>query len=149
MQLSDAGLRMIMREEGYKNAPYQDTRGLWTIGVGHLMDQPKSPAELTAIGAVHWSDQQVMDTLRLDVGRFEAAVNGVGVGLSQPSFDALVCLAFNIGVSAFAGSTVARCLSTKDWHGASQAILMWSSHGVLTARRAREQAVFNYGLAVV
>jgi lysozyme len=35
---SDADVKkMIMRHEGVKTKPYKDSRGLWTVGVGHLI----------------------------------------------------------------------------------------------------------------
>ena len=33
--------QMIMANEGYKNKPYKDSRGLWTVGVGHLIGNGK------------------------------------------------------------------------------------------------------------
>ena len=33
--------QMIMANEGYKTKPYKDSRGLWTVGVGHLIGNGK------------------------------------------------------------------------------------------------------------
>jgi len=39
-------MAMIQRHEGFKQRPYKDSLGLWTIGVGHLIGDGKSlPAE--------------------------------------------------------------------------------------------------------
>jgi len=41
--------KMIMQHEGVVNYPYKDTKGLWTIGVGHLIGDGKSlPPEYEA-----------------------------------------------------------------------------------------------------
>jgi GH24 family phage-related lysozyme (muramidase) len=38
--------QMVIANEGWKNKPYKDSRGLWTVGVGHLIgDGKKLPKE--------------------------------------------------------------------------------------------------------
>ena len=37
--------QMVIANEGWKTKPYKDTRGYWTVGVGHLIN-PKSPKTL-------------------------------------------------------------------------------------------------------
>lgn len=40
-QLADAAFVFLQKEEGLVLTPYQDTRGYWTIGIGHLIDARK------------------------------------------------------------------------------------------------------------
>lgn len=37
------GKELLKFHEGERLTAYQDTRGLWTIGVGHLLDSPRNP----------------------------------------------------------------------------------------------------------
>ena len=143
-QLSAEGVELIKRLEGHSNKPYKDVAGLWTIGVGHLM----SPAEVATMKEL--SDAEVEALLRSDLRWFEAAVNNLGVRLYQHEYDALVSLAFNIGVNAFARSTVARKLRDGMYGEVPEAMKMWNKAGGkvvkgLVNRREAEAKVFSKG----
>lgn len=110
-RISDEGLKKIAAWEGLRLHLYNDPVGYATIGYGHLVHRgrvgtnPKAEAPfadgLTASGA--------LDLLRADVLSFEASVSaGVKRELPQHQFDALVCLAFNIGAAGFARSSLCR-----------------------------------------
>ena len=70
------------------------------------------------------------------------------VGDATPlQFGAMVCLAYNIGVKAFARSTVLRLHKAGDWKGAARAFGMWSKQKGktlpgLVRRRAAEAALY-------
>jgi lysozyme len=69
----------------------------------------------------------------------------INVPLHQYEFSAAVSLAYNIGVSAFCNSTVARRFNAGDYEGACEAFLMWNKFRGqvlrgLTLRRERERA---------
>jgi lysozyme len=138
MAIAKSTLSFITKEEGYRNRAYKDSKGLWTIGVGHLIkadEQHLLTATLT--------DQQVEDLLKSDLKWCSEAVeNSVKVPLTQPQFDALYSLCFNIGETAFKKSTVVRKLNENDLKGAADAILMWNKPEVLKKRRERERALF-------
>ena len=80
---------------------------------------------------------------------FEPGVSAaVKVIVTQRQFDALVCLAYNIGVDAFRKSTLLSCLNRRQTSTASNQFLVWNkSNGKvmlgLRRRRAAEQAVFD------
>ena len=42
MAIAESTLSFITKEEGVRNKAYKDSKGLWTIGVGHLIksDEP-------------------------------------------------------------------------------------------------------------
>jgi lysozyme len=89
------------------------------------------------------TDQQVEDLLKSDLKWCSEAVeSSVKVPLTQPQFDALYSLCFNIGETAFRKSTVVRKLNENDLKGAADAILMWNKPAVLQKRRERERALF-------
>lgn len=146
MKISENGIKFIANWEGKRNSAYKDAVGLWTIGIGHLIKKGEAfPKVMT--------DQQVYDLFRKDVAGFENAVNNaVKVQITQNQFDALVSLAFNIGIGAFAGSSVVRNLNAKNYTEAANSFLKWNKGTVngklveilgLTNRRKAERDLFN------
>tara|TARA_R110000868_G_scaffold42198_12_gene143247 strand:- start:1854 stop:2375 length:522 start_codon:yes stop_codon:yes gene_type:complete len=138
MAIAQSTLNFITKEEGHKNRAYKDSKGLWTIGVGHLIksdEQHLINATLT--------DKEVEDLLKSDLRWCSEAVeSSVRVPLQQHQFDALYSLCFNIGETNFRKSTVLRKVNENDIQGAADAILMWNKPAVLKKRRERERALF-------
>lgn len=64
--------QMVIANEGWKNKVYKDSRGLWTIGVGHLIgDGKKMPFEENGIKFTkdtELSNQQVRELFEKDFG---------------------------------------------------------------------------------
>jgi lysozyme len=138
MAIAKSTLDFITKEEGSRNKAYKDSKGLWTIGVGHLI----KPDEQHLITAT-LTDEQVEDLLRSDLKWCSEAVeSSVRVPLAQHQFDALYSLCFNIGGTAFKNSTVVKKINANDMQGAADAILMWNKPTVLIKRRNREKALF-------
>ena len=138
MAIAKSTLDFITKEEGARNKAYKDSKGLWTIGVGHLIkvdEQNLITATLT--------DEQVEDLLRSDLKWCSEAIEtSVKVPLQQHQFDALYSLCFNIGGTAFKNSTVVKRINAGDINGAAAAIEMWNKPDVLINRRKRERALF-------
>ena len=138
MAIAKSTLAFITKEEGSKNKAYKDSKGLWTIGVGHLIkaDEPHlKDATLT--------DEQVEELLKSDLKWCSEAVeSAVRVPLQQNQYDALYSLCFNIGETNFRKSTVVKRINENDLKGAADAILMWNKPEVLINRRKRERALF-------
>lgn len=138
MAIAESTLDYITEEEGFRNKAYKDSKGLPTIGVGHLIksdEQHLLNATLT--------DEQVKELLRSDLKWCSEAVeSSVKVPLTQKQFDALYSLCFNIGGTAFKNSTVVKRLNAGDYKGAADAILMWNKPAVLEKRRRRERDLF-------
>ncbi|EBM3801205.1 lysozyme [Salmonella enterica subsp. enterica serovar 4,5,12:b:-] len=143
MKISDNGLAALKREEGCKLTAYPDSRGVWTIGTGHT-------GKVDGV-AVHKGMTITQDTadrlLRHDLSWVEHCISDrVTVPLNQNQYDALCSLIFNIGASAFIGSTVRRYLNAGNYTAAADAFLKWSHAGsnptILAPRRGRERALF-------
>ena len=138
MAIAKSTLDFITKEEGARNKAYKDSKGLPTIGVGHLIkadEQYLLTATLT--------DEQVQELLRSDLKWCSEAVEtSVKVPLQQHQFDALYSLCFNIGETNFKKSTVVKKINENDLQGAADAILMWNKPAVLTNRRKRERDLF-------
>lgn len=55
-------------EEGYRTHSYKDTKGLWTIGIGHLLGGGNEFSDVV------WNDEQIIQTFESDISHcFEAA----------------------------------------------------------------------------
>jgi lysozyme len=138
MAIAKSTLSFITKEEGVRYRAYQDSKGLWTIGVGHLIksNEPHLMKETL-------TQQEVDKLLESDLKWCDEAVaNSVRVPLTQPQYDALYSLCFNIGETQFKKSTVVKRLNTGDYKGAADAILMWNKPAVLENRRKRERDLF-------
>lgn len=138
LAITKSTLDFITKEEGFRNRAYKDSKGLPTIGVGHLIK-----ADEAHLLAATLTDDQVEDLLRSDLRWCSEAVeSSVKVPLQQAQFDALYSLCFNIGATAFKNSTVVKRINANDLQGAADAILMWNKPAVLVNRRKRERDLF-------
>jgi lysozyme len=142
MAIAESTLTYITKEEGFKNRAYKDSKGLLTIGVGHLIK-----ANEPHLANATLTDEQVKELLKSDLKWCSEAVEtSVKVPLTQPQFDALYSLCFNIGETNFRKSTVLRKLNEGNYQAAADAILMWNKPAVLENRRKRERDLFLSGL---
>lgn len=139
MQMSAQGRALLMHREGFRTKAYQDTVGVWTIGVGHT--SAAGAPEVTPGLAV--TKAEVDEILSRDLRRYEFAVShAVTALLTQGQFDALVSLCFNIGCEAFRQSTVVKRLNAMNYRGAADAFLMWCKPAEIMGRRRAERAQF-------
>ena len=93
MKTSDAGINLIKSFEGLRLKAYKpvSTEKYYTIGYGHYSADVKQDMTIT---------QEYADALlRLDLDKFEHAVNSYERNWTQNQFDALVSFAFNCGVA--------------------------------------------------
>ncbi len=147
MVTSPSGVKAIQADEGTVLEAYQDIVGVWTIGVGHTGSKYAQPG-------VKITKAKALELLHADLSDAEDAVNNrVKVPLTQKQFDALVSLVFNIGVGAFAKSTLLRKLNKGDYFGAADQFTPWNKAGGkvvggLVRRRAGERARFLEGTAI-
>jgi len=138
LAIADSTLDYITKEEGFRNRAYKDSKGLLTIGVGHLIKTSEEHLKSATL-----TYEQVKELLKSDLKWCSEAVeSSVRVPLTQGQFDALYSLCFNIGETNFKKSTVVRKLNANDYKGAADAILMWNKPAVLEKRRQRERAMF-------
>lgn len=106
MRISDNGIAFIAEWEGVRLKAYKCSAGVWTIGIGSTRYEDGSPVKA---GDVLPSEPAAYALFRNTVGQYEGVVNRLASKpLSQNQFDALVSLSYNIGVGAYAKSTVAK-----------------------------------------
>lgn len=132
------GIAAIEQREGEKLVGYRDSRGLPTIGVGHLI---KSGEPYHVGGAITQAECDRL--LEMDLQEAEHAINSlVQVPLTQNQFDALVSFVINIGVGGFKGSATLHFLNAKNYNEAAQAMMHFVKPPEITNRRRSEVRQF-------
>ena len=160
MKTSETGLALVRAFEGLRLVGYLDIGKVPTIGWGHTEmaggniryeDGTVTPRVIVG-GRI--SEDEAKRLKAADMAQFE---RGVVKALTRPAkqyqFDAMVSLAFNIGVGAFAKSSVCRKFNAGDVTGAANAFLLWNKAGGqvlkgLTRRREAERALFMADVAL-
>lgn len=141
MTLGAAGTALIKSFEAYRDHAYLPTpHDVWTIGWGHTKGVYQGMTCTPAQAEQFFHD---------DTAAAVAAVNAsIPTTVTQNQFDAMVSLAFNIGIGNFEHSTLVQLLRS----GAQRALvggqfLRWNKQAGtvlagLTRRREAEQKLF-------
>lgn len=140
MKLSNEGRKRLIDREGVRTKAYQDTKGIWTIGIGHT--SMAGPPEVHP--GLEITRQQVDEIFARDVVKYEQAVlRAIKKPMEQHEFDAYVSLCYNIGPSAFARSSTVRYFNEGDKERAASTILMWNRPPEVQGRRRTEYDQFR------
>lgn len=146
MNISNKGIQFIQKEESCVLTSYPDSAGIWTIGWGSIMY--RSGARVKRGETI--TQSQADDLLHWEVGNKTAAIQGhlKGISLNQNQTDALISFTYNVGVGAFAGSTLLKKVKANPCdHYIRDCFIMWNKITVngkkveskgLTNRRKRE-----------
>ena len=144
MKVSDKGLALIEKYEGFSAVPYLCPANKWTIGFGNTFYADGHPV---ASGDATLTKEQARILMQnvLSVS-FEPAINRLLPTVSQNQYDALVCFAYNVGTGNLASSTLLKKL--KAGEPCSAEFLRWNKAGGkelagLTKRRQDEKALFD------
>ena len=144
MKLDTAGKKALHDREGLRLKPYLDTKGIPTIAMGNtfyldgrkvtMKDKPLTIAQAL----------QLADAI---TSIFETAVSIIVKSkINQNQFNALVSIAYNIGIAGFKSSTFLKLININpDDHNIASAIMMWVKDIELIPRRCDE--VCGYFLA--
>lgn len=145
-RINAAGLALVKRNEGLRLEAYRCPAGILTIGYGSTGPHVREGMVITPGEAERF--------LMLDLRRFETGVDAMTdtVPTNDNQFSAMVCLSFNIGLSAFATSTVLKKHKKGDYPGAARAFALWNkARGQvlkgLVKRREEEAALYSGELA--
>lgn len=145
MKVSSKGLELIKEFEGFSSVAYLCSAKKATIGYGNTFWEDGTPVKI----GDQISKERAETLLKHVVDNFSVAVEvDIKIEVTQNQFDALVSLAYNIGLGAFKNSTLLRQLNRGNFVGASQEFLRWNkSNGKpllgLTRRREREKLLFD------
>lgn len=125
--------------EGFRSDAYRDSAGVWTIGYG---------ATLGVRPGMTTTRREAEERLLRDLEAHAVpALAYVKVPLSEHEKAALASFAYNVGVGAFARSTLLRKLNADNRQGAADEFLRWDKAGGrvlrgLTRRRKAERRMF-------
>ncbi len=164
MNISETGLTLLKYYEGLRLQAYDDAnpnqplvmndqlQGTLTIGYGHT----GKDVELGQIITEEYADLLLsQDIIWAERAVNEAILASYKPNASQAQFDAMVCLTFNIGATAFAGSSVLKYHNLGNFEQAMNRFKLWHktrSHGVLIPlkglikRRFSEAYLYETGL---
>lgn len=121
IKASSSAYSLIKKYEGLRTSAYLCQAGKWSIGYGHRKGVGKGQVCTQA---------QAEILLERDVAEIETnlvrVLDADEIEVTQEQFDALVAFIFNIGFSAFLGSTMLRKLQHGDIAGAADEFLRWN-----------------------
>lgn len=146
MKICDAGLALIKRCEGLRLDAYQDGGGVWTIGYGSTLGVHQgmviTPGE---------AERRLFE----DVSRLDITPYLDDAATTQNQFDAMQCLAFNIGlgdpfhqpkpIAGFRTSSVLKFHKVGKYNRAADSFLLWDRdngkevRGLLNRREAERE----------
>lgn len=111
-RITDEGLALIKRFEGFSATPYLCPAGWWTIGRGAVRGSDGQP--ITAV-TPPVTEEEAENLLRRDVALAERAVlRLISVPLADGQFDAVVSFTFNLGAGALQRSTLRRKVNREE-----------------------------------
>lgn len=149
MTINKAATDLIKEFEGLELTAYVAPEGKWTIGYGTTADAgvgivPRAGMKIT--------EAQANEYLRLALEKFAAKIRPlIKAPINENEFGAFMSLAYNIGPTAFAGSSALRHFNAGDKAKAAASILLWNKATVngkkqvlagLVRRRAAERDLF-------
>lgn len=147
MKVSQKGVCEIAEHEGIVPAPYLDSVGVWTWGIGHTFAAGgMDPAMMPRGMPVDVSDavNNAIDLFAIDLSKYEKRVNdAVTVKLEQHEFDALVSFDFNTGGIFRANLT--KHLNAGNRTEAAQSFMGWLRPPEIRKRRTAEMNLFGTG----
>lgn len=146
-------LEHVKRWEGLKLVAYPDPGSRdgtpWTIGYGHTSD-----GFMKVHKGLKITMKQAEEALVHDLGETAAEIERlVKVPLTDNQFGALVSFAFNVGVAAFAKSTLLKKLNAGQYGAVPTELARWNKNdgkvmSGLTNRRAAEAGLWAKGAHV-
>lgn len=137
MKLSSTGYKALHEREGLSLKPYLDTKGVPTIAMGntYYLDGTKVTMQDKVL-----TIEEAGNLATVTADRFAFQVNALITSkVNQNQFNALVSLAYNIGITGFRNSTVLRKVNINpNDPKIKDAFLMWTKNPELKGRRDSE-----------
>lgn len=148
MKTSTAGILEIFEHEGVVPAPYLDSKGVWTWGVGHTaaagdFDPAEMPRGMPSPERLEAEIDRAVRVFQWDIQKYESRVNAaIRVPLKQHEFDALVSFDYNTGGIHRARLTAAINTGNPD---AARHFMGWLKPPEIRKRRTAEMKLFQTG----
>ena len=137
MKLDESGYSELHKREGLRTKPYLDTRGIPTISLGvtyypngrkvTMLDKPITKIEAERLGKV------IADRFASEVTTL------IKSKVNQNQFNALVSIAYNIGINGFKSSSFLKLVNKNpNDPKIKEAIMLWVKNKELIGRRKSE-----------
>lgn len=146
--MTERGIELIKRFEGFSPVVYICPAGYPTIGYGHVVRSEEREFFSSGI-----TEQQAEELLLKDLIRFEIGVRKlIQRELHDYAIDALVSFAYNVGLYAFRASTLRRKILRGDLLDGAAEFLKWVYAGGrklqgLVRRRQAERELYLEGIS--
>jgi len=147
VKVSDKGVVEIAEHEGIVPAPYRDSAGVVTYGVGHTaaaggLDPREMSSAMPTGDLLTAAVDRAILLFRDDLEKYEARVNdAIKVPLKQHEFDALVSFDFNTG--GIHRAKLTKAINAGDKSGAG--FMGWLKPPEIRKRRTAEMKLFQTG----
>lgn len=145
MKLDQNGYKLIQGFEGLKLNAYKDSAGIPTIGYGNITYIDGSRVKM----GDKISQEDADKLFQYYADRFSKQVDSVVIAtINQNQFNALVSLAYNIGIGAFSKSTLLKKVNTNSCDTSIKTEFMkWVNAGGkkvqgLVNRREKESEIY-------
>ena len=136
-KLNSVGYKELHKREGLRLNPYLDTQGIPTIAMGntYYLNGKKVTLNDKAL-----TIEEAGNLATVTADKFAFQVNALLTSkVNQNQFNALVSLAYNIGINGFRNSTVLRKVNINpNDPSIKEAFLMWTKNPELRGRRESE-----------
>lgn len=142
--ITQEGLELIKRFEGFESEIYFDAAGLPTIGYGHLLRAGEAEMFKTGISPEAGVALLIKDVLSAE----QAVLRLIHVPLRDGQFDTLVSFTFNLGSGALQRSTLRRKVNREEHDEVPEQFMRWVWAGGrrlrgLLRRRSEEAALYQ------
>lgn len=135
----------LRNEEGRRRKAYRDTRGSWSIGIGHKLPVYHSASEMASL---EWTDEQIEAAFDADVAEaiHDAASFAWWHVLSPLRQAVIAAMCFQLGRAGVAGFTrMATAIRASKWHEAAKEMLDSKWHRQTPQRANRLAAIMRSG----
>ena len=119
--ITQEGLNLIKRFEGFEPEIYIDAAGLPTIGYGHLLRAGEAEMFKNGISPEAGEALLIKDVLSAE----QAVLRLINVPLKDGQFDALVSFTFNLGSGALQRSTLRRKVNREEHDEVPEQLMRW------------------------
>ena len=137
MKLDESGYSELHKREGLRTKPYLDTRGIPTISLG-VTYYPNGRKVTMQDKALTIEEAERLGKVIAD--RFAAEVTAlIKSKVNQNQFNALVSIAYNIGINGFKSSSFLKLVNKNpNDPKIKEAIMLWVKNKELIGRRKSE-----------
>ncbi len=117
--ITEDGLRLIRRFEGFAALPYRCPAGYLTVGYGHLVKNPQAFQQPI-------TEDEATEILVVDIeAAARAVLRLISVPLTDGQFDALVSFTYNLGSGALQRSTLRRKVNREEHEDVPAEFAKW------------------------